>query len=180
MNRSTPGLPVHHQLPEFTQLMCIESVMPSNHLILCRPLLLLPPILPIIRVFSNESTLHMKWLKYWSFIFNISLSSEHPGHIFNHFPQFVVIHTGKGFSIVNEEEVDVLIEFPCFFYNLMGVGNLISDSSAFSESSLNIWTFLVHVLLKPCLENFHEMGIPDHLTCLLIQVKTLYRSRTNS
>ena len=63
------------------KLMCIESVMPSSHLILCRPLLLLPPILPSIRVFSNESTLCMRWPKYWSFSFNISPSNEHPGLI---------------------------------------------------------------------------------------------------
>ena len=63
MNRSMPGLPVHHQLPEFTQLMCIESVMPSNHLILCHTLFLLPPIPPSIRVFSNELTLCMSWPK---------------------------------------------------------------------------------------------------------------------
>ena len=61
--------------------MSIESVMPSSHLILCRPLLLLPPILPTIRVFSNESTLHMRWPKYWSFSFSISPSKEHPGLI---------------------------------------------------------------------------------------------------
>ena len=79
MNHSTPGLPVHHQLPEFTQT--IESVMPSSHLIFCCPLLLLPPILPSIRDFSNESTLHMRWPKYWSFIFSISPSNEHPGLI---------------------------------------------------------------------------------------------------
>ena len=60
------------------KLMSIESVMPSSHLILCHPLLLLPPIPPSIRVFSNESTLHMRWPKYWSFNFSISLSSEHP------------------------------------------------------------------------------------------------------
>ena len=81
MNRSTPGLPVHHQLPEFTQTQSIESVMPSSHLILCRPLLLLPPIPPIMKVFSNESTLHMRWPKYWSFSFNISPSKEIPGLI---------------------------------------------------------------------------------------------------
>ena len=63
------------------KLMSIESVMPSSHLILCRPLLFLPPIPPSIRVFSNESTLHMRWPKYWSFSFNISPSSEHPGLI---------------------------------------------------------------------------------------------------
>ena len=81
MNWSMPGLPVHHQLPEFTQLMSIESVMPSNHLILCHPLLLLPSIFPSIRVFSNESTLCIRWPKYWSFSFNISPSNEHPGLI---------------------------------------------------------------------------------------------------
>ena len=80
MNYSTPGLPVHHQLPEFNQLMSIESVIPSNHLILCRPLLL-PSNLPSIKVFSNESALRIRWPKYWSFRFNISLSNEHPGLI---------------------------------------------------------------------------------------------------
>ena len=81
MNRSTPGLPVHHQFPESTQTHPIKSVMPSNHLILCCPLLLLPPILLRIRVFSNESTLSMRWPKYWSFSFNISPLNEHPGLI---------------------------------------------------------------------------------------------------
>ena len=81
MNRSTLGLPVHHQLPEFTQTHVIESVMPSSHLILCHPLLLLPPIPPNIRVFSNESNLHMRWPKYWSFSFSISPSNEYPGLI---------------------------------------------------------------------------------------------------
>ena len=81
MNCSTPGLPVHHQLPELTQLMSIELVMPSNHLILCRPLLLLPSIFPSIRVFSNESALRIRWPKYWGFSFSISPSNEHPGLI---------------------------------------------------------------------------------------------------
>ena len=76
-----PGLPVHHQLLELTQIHVHESVMPSNHLILYHPLLLLPPILPIIRVFSNESTLRMRWPKYWNFSFSISPSNEHPGLI---------------------------------------------------------------------------------------------------
>ena len=81
MNRSMPGLPVHHHLPEFTQTHVMESVMPSSHLILCHPLLLLPPIPPSITVFSNESTLRMRWPKYWSFSFSISPSKEHPGLI---------------------------------------------------------------------------------------------------
>ena len=76
MNCSTPGLPVHHQLSEFTQTQSIESVMPSSHLILFHPLLLLPPIPPSIRVFSNESTLRMRWPKYWSFNFSIIPSKE--------------------------------------------------------------------------------------------------------
>ena len=81
MDCSTPGLPVDHQLPEFTQLMSIESVMPSNHLILCHPLLLLSPIPPSIRIFSNESALRMRWPKYWSFSLSINPSKEYPGLI---------------------------------------------------------------------------------------------------
>ena len=81
MNHSLPGLPVHHKLLEFTQTHTIESVMPSNHLILCRLLLLLPPIAPSIRVFSNELTLCMRWPKYCIISFNISVSNEHPGLI---------------------------------------------------------------------------------------------------
>ena len=79
MNRSTPGLPVHHQLPEFLTLTSIELVMPSSHLTFCHPLLLLPSIFPSIRVFSNESALHIRWPKDWSFGFDISPSNEHPG-----------------------------------------------------------------------------------------------------
>ena len=79
MNLSTPGLPVHHQLPP--KPMSIESMMPSNHLILCHPFLLLLSIFPSIRVFANESALCIRWPKYWSFSFNISPSSEHPGLI---------------------------------------------------------------------------------------------------
>ena len=78
---STPGLSVHHQLLEFTQTQSIESVMPSNHLILCCPLLLLPSVFPSIRFFPSESVLSIRWPKYWSFNFNISSSSEHSGLI---------------------------------------------------------------------------------------------------
>ena len=75
-------------------------------------------------------------------------------YLFENFPQSAVIHTGKGFSIVNEAEVDIFMEFSCFFYDLADVGNLISGSSVFSKSSLKIWKFLVHLLLKPGLGNF--------------------------
>ena len=77
-------------------------------------------------------------------------------HLLKNFPQFVVIHTVKGFGVVNKTEVDVFLELSCFFYDPTDVGNLISDSSAFSISSLNIWKFMVHVLLKPGLENFEH------------------------
>ena len=82
MNHSTPGLPVHQKLPEFTQLKSIELVMPSNHLILCCPLLLLPSIFCNIRAFSNESALRIRWPKYQSFSFNINPSNECPRLIY--------------------------------------------------------------------------------------------------
>ena len=81
MDCSMPGPPVHHQLLEFTQTHGLKSVMPSNHLILCRPLLLSPSIFPSIKVFSSESVLRMRWPKYWNFSFSISPSNEHPGLI---------------------------------------------------------------------------------------------------
>ena len=77
-------------------------------------------------------------------------------HLLKNFPHFVVIHTVKGFSVVNEVEVGVILEFSCFFYDPADVGNLIFGSSAFSKSSLNIWKFLVHILLKPSLEDFEH------------------------
>ena len=75
-------------------------------------------------------------------------------HLFQNFPQCIVTHTVKGFGIVNKAEIDVFLELSCFFHDPADVGNLISGSSAFSQTSLNIWKFTVHVLLKPGLENF--------------------------
>ena len=77
-------------------------------------------------------------------------------NLFQNFSQFVVIHTVKGFGVVNKAEVDVFLGLSCFFDDPVDVGNLISGSSAFSKSSLNIWKFMVHVLLKPSLENFEH------------------------
>ena len=77
-------------------------------------------------------------------------------HLFKNFPQFVVIHTVKGFGIVDKGEVDVFLELSSFFYDPVDVGNLISGSFALSQSSLNIWKFSVHVLLKPDLENLEH------------------------
>ena len=82
--------------------------------------------------------------------------SQVSSHFFQNFPQFVMIHTVKGFGIVNKAEVDVFLECSCFFDDPIDVGNLISGSSAFSKSSLNIWKFTVHILLKSGLENFEH------------------------
>ena len=89
-------------------------------------------------------------------------------HLFKTFPQFVVVHTVKGFGIVNKAEVDVCLELSCIFYDQTDVGNLISGSSAFSKSSLNIWKFMVHILLKPGLENFehHFASVWDEYNCI--------------
>ena len=77
-------------------------------------------------------------------------------YLFQNFPQFILMHTVKGFGIVNKTEIDVLLELSCFFYDTGDVGNLISGSSAFSKTSLNIRKFMVHILLKPGLENFEH------------------------
>ena len=93
-------------------------------------------------------------------------------YLLKNFPQFIVIHTLKGFSIVNEAEVDVLLEFSCFSYDPKGVGNLISGSTAFSKSTLNIWKFSIHVLLKPSLENFEPYfaSVWDECNCSLVWI----------
>ena len=91
-------------------------------------------------------------------------------HLFKNFPQFVVIHTVKGFGVVSKAEVDVFLEFSCFFYDPVDVGNLISGSSAFLKSSFNIWKFSVQVLLKPCLENIEHYftSIWDEYNCAVV------------
>ena len=91
-------------------------------------------------------------------------------HLLKNFPHFVVIHTVKSFGAVNKAEVDVFLELSCFFYDPMDVGNLISSSSAFSKSSLNIWKFTVHMLLKPDLENFelHFARMWDECNCAVV------------
>ena len=91
-------------------------------------------------------------------------------HFLKNFPQFVVIHTVKGFGIVNKAEVDIFLELSCFFDDPADVGNLISGSSAFSKSSLNIWKFTFHILLKPGLENFEHCfaSVWDEYNCAVV------------
>ena len=91
-------------------------------------------------------------------------------HLLKNFPQFVLIHIVRGFGIVNKAEVYVFLELSCFFYDPTDVGNLISGSSASSKSSLNIWTFLVCILLKPCVEDFEHYfaSVWDEYNCVLV------------
>ena len=91
-------------------------------------------------------------------------------HHFQNFPQFIVIHTVKGFSIVNKAEIDIFLELSFFFDDPVDVGNLISGSSAFSKTSLNIRKFTVHVLLKPGLENFEHyiVSVRDEYNCAVV------------
>ena len=91
-------------------------------------------------------------------------------HLLQNFPQFIVIHTVEGFGIVNKAEIDVFLELSCFFNDPVDVSNLISGSSAFSKTSLNIWKFPVHILLKPGLENFkhHFSSVWDECNCAVV------------
>ena len=91
-------------------------------------------------------------------------------HLLKNFPQFVVIHTVKGFGVVNKAERDVFLELSCFFNDPADVGNLTSGSSAFSKFSLNIWKFMVHILLKPSLENFEHYfaNMWDECNCVVV------------
>ena len=91
-------------------------------------------------------------------------------HLFQNFPQFIVIHTVKGFGIVNKAEIYVFLKLSCFFDDLANVSNLISGSSAFSKTSLNIWKFMVRVLLKPGLENFEHYftSVWDKCNCVVV------------
>ena len=90
--------------------------------------------------------------------------------LYESFSQFIMIHTVKGFSVVSETKVDVLLEFPCFLYDTVNVGNLISGSSAFSKPSLDVWKFLVHVMLKPSVQDFkHDLtSMGDECNCLMV------------
>ena len=91
-------------------------------------------------------------------------------HLFQNFSQFIVSYTVKGFDIVNQAEIDVFLEISCFFDDLADIGNLISGSSAFSKTSLNIWKFMAHVLLKPGLENFKHFfaSMRDECNCVVV------------
>ena len=91
-------------------------------------------------------------------------------HLSKSFPQFVMIHTVKGFSVVDEKEIDVLLKFPYFLYNPVNVGSLISSSSSFSKPGLDIWKFLVHIMLKPSMQSFKRdlTSTGDECDCSMV------------
>ena len=95
-------------------------------------------------------------------------------HLFQNFPQFIVIHTVKGFGIVSKAEVDVFLQLSCFLDDLADVGKLISGSSAFSKSSFNIWKFMVHVLLKPGWENFEHYLLACEMSAIVCSLSILW------
>ena len=141
MNHSTPGLPVHHQLQSSLRLMSIESVMPSSHLILCRPLLLLPPIPPSIRAFSNESTLCMRWPKYWNFSFSISPSKEHSGLIsfrMDWFDLFAVQRILKSLLQHHSSKASVLL---CSAFFIVQLSHPYMTTG--KTTALTRWTFVI-------------------------------------
>ena len=144
MNRSMPGLPVHHHSRSSPKLMCIELVMPSSHIILCRPLLLLPPIPPSIRVFSNESTLRTRWPNCCSFSFSISPSNEYSGLIsfrIHWFDLLTVQGTLKSLLYYRNSKALILQCSDCYMVQLshpyMTTGKVIA---------LTIWTFVSKVI----------------------------------
>ena len=144
MDCKTPDLPVLHYLPECAQLMSIESVMPSNHLILCHLLLFWPSIFPSIRVFSNESDLHIRWPKYWSFSFSISPSNEYSGLISSRMDWLdllAVQGTLKSLLQHHSSKASIFWHSAFFMAQLshlyMTTGNTIA---------LTIWTFVVKVM----------------------------------
>ena len=143
-DHSTPGLSVHYHSQSLSRLMFIETVMPSNHLILCRPLLLLPSIFPIMRVFSNESALRIRWPKYWSFNFNICPSNEQPGPIsfrMDWLDLLAVLGTLKSLLQQHSSKESVLL-CSAFFIVQLSYPYMTIEKSV----SLTTWTFVGKVM----------------------------------
>ena len=144
MDCSTAGFPVHHHSQNLLKLMSIKSVMPSNYLILCHPLLLLPSIFPSIRVFSKESVLHIRWPKYWSLIF-ISCSSEYLGLIsfrIDWLDLLAVQGTLKSFLQHHNSKASIL---GCSAFFIVQLSHPCMTTG--KTKALTIWTFILHELI---------------------------------
>ena len=185
MSCSTPGFPVLHRLPELLKLMSIVSVMPSNHLILCHPLLLLPSVFPSFRVFFNESALHIRWPRYWSFSFSTSPSNEYSGLIFfriDWFDLLAVQGTFKRLLQHHSSKASVLLSSAFFIVQISHPYVTTGKTIA-----LIIWTFvskvMSHFLIcflglseRPSKEqvSFNFMAAWGSLTILLfLQLRTM-------
>ena len=128
-------------------------------------------------LFGTSLLFHVSSYSYFLACIQISWEASQVvwySHLFKNFPQYVAIHTVKGFGVIKRAEVDVLLELPCFFHDPADVGNLISGSSAFSKSSLNIWKFTVHLLFKPHLENFEHYFTSVWDECNYVVVWTFF------
>ena len=166
MDCSTPDFPVHHQLPEsLLKLMSIESVMASNHLIICHPFLLLPPIPPSIRVFSSESTLHRRWPKYWSFSF--SPSNEHPGLISFRMDWLGLLAIQGTLKSLLQHHSSKASIFQCSAFFMVQLSHPYMTTG--KTIALTIWTFVgkVRSLLFNVLSRFVIAFLPRS-KCLLI------------
>ena len=143
MDCSTPGFPVHHRLPELLKLMSIKSVMPSNHLILCHPLLLPLSVFPSIRVFSNESVLRIRWPKYWSFSFSISPSNEYSGLISFRMDWFDLADQGtlKGLLQHHSSKASILWHSAFFMVQLSHLYMTTGKTIALAR-----WTFVAKIM----------------------------------
>ena len=127
----------------------------------------------LLSIFGISLLFHVQFLLLFLTCIQVSQNAgrvDWYSHLFKNFPQFVVIHTVRGFSVVSEAEVDVFLEFSYFFYDPTDVGYLISGSSAFSKSSLNIWRFSVHILRKPSLKDFEHYftSMWDECNCVVV------------
>ena len=159
MERSTPGFSVHQQLLELAQLTLVELVMPSNHLILCCPLLFLPSIFPSIRVFSNESVLHIRWPKYWSFGFSINPSNEYSGLISFRIDwlDFFAVQGTLGSLLQHHNSKATILQFSAFFMVQLSHPYMITGKII----ALTRWTFVSKVtslLFIPRALKFRDRG----------------------
>ena len=164
MDCSMPGFPVHHQLLELAQTHVIESVMPSNHLILCSPLLLLPSIFASISVFSNESTLRIRWPKYWSFSFSISPSNEYSGLIsfrINWFVLLAVQGTLKSLLQHHSSKASILWRSDFYIIQLSHPYMTTRKTIALTRQSFvgKVMSLLFNMLSKFVIDFFHEANI---------------------
>ena len=179
MNHSMPGLPVHHQLPESTQTHSIELVMPSNRLILCRSLLLLPSIFPSIRVFSKVSAFRIRWPKYWSFSFSISPSNEYSG---------LISFRMNWLDLLSETKCNFVPYFPkslvnalSYFHNFKNKNKINTFKNVFKKGFyLESIYLLPHLVINKCFQVMRGMKMRVGVRAKHLRIKIEFIPSTNS